>query len=236
MDNQRAIAVVGLGAILPDAYDVASFWNNILNKKSSIGEVPADRWNTALYYDPDPKAVDKTYSKIGAFVKGYQFDPFKAGMAIPPKVLSLMDPAQQWGLAAAHQALKDYGYPEKPLNPERVAVILGNALAGEMHYRSTFRLLLPEYLASLESLPDFKNLPQATQTALLAGIAGDIHSRIPVITEDTMPGELANIIAGRIANVFNFSGPNFVTDAACASSLAALQAAVDGLANNHFDA
>jgi acyl transferase domain-containing protein len=106
MENQKAIAVVGLGAILPDAHDVASFWKNVLNKKSSIGEVPADRWSTALYYDPDPKAVDKTYSKIGAFVKDYQFDPFKAGMAIPPRVLALMDPAQQWGLAAAYQALR----------------------------------------------------------------------------------------------------------------------------------
>ncbi len=236
MENQKAIAVVGLGAILPDAHDVASFWKNVMNKKNSIGEVPTDRWNTALYYDADPMAVDKTYCKIGAFVKDYQFDPFKAGIAIPPRVLALMDPAQQWGLAAAHQALKDYGYPERSLNPERVAVILGNALAGEMHYRSTFRLLLPEYLASLESLPDFKNLPPAIQTAIMAGITDDVQSRIPVITEDTMPGELANIIAGRIANVFNFSGPNFVTDAACASSLAALQAAVDGLANNHFDA
>jgi acyl transferase domain-containing protein len=131
--------------------------------------------------------VDKTYSKIGAFVKDYQFDPFKVGMAIPPKVLALMDHAQQWGLAAAHQALKDYGYPEKPLNPERVAVILGNALAGESHYRSTFRLLLPEYLASLESLPDFKNLPASKQLALVSGITGDIQSRIPLITEDTMP-------------------------------------------------
>ncbi|PKN90425.1 MAG: hypothetical protein CVU45_02650, partial [Chloroflexi bacterium HGW-Chloroflexi-7] len=132
--------------------------------------------------------------------------------------------------------LKDYGYPQKPLNPERVAVILGNALAGEGHYRSTFRILLPEYLASLESIPEFKNLSAATQQAILSGITGDIYSKIPAITEDTMPGELGNIIAGRIANVFNFSGPNFITDAACASSLAALQAAVDGLANNHFDA
>ena len=236
MNIQKAIAVVGLGAILPDAYDVASFWNNIINKKDSIGEVPADRWSIALYYDPDPRAVDKTYSKIGAFIKNYQFDPFKAGIAIPPRVLSLMDHAQQWGLAASYQALKDYGYPQKPLNPERVAVILGNALAGEGHYRSTFRILLPEYLASLESIPEFKNLSAATQQAILSGITGDIYSKIPAITEDTMPGELGNIIAGRIANVFNFSGPNFITDAACASSLAALQAAVDGLANNHFDA
>ena len=32
-----------------------------------------------------------------------------------------------------------------------------------------------------------------------------------------MPGELANVVAGRVANLFNFRGPNFTTDAACAS-------------------
>ena len=51
-----------------------------------------------------------------------------------------------------------------------------------------------------------------------------------------MPGELSNIIAGRVANVFNFSGPNYVTDAACASSLAALQGAISGLLDRKFDA
>ncbi len=236
MSSPKAIAVVGLGAILPDAYDVASFWNNVLNKKVSIGEVPPDRWDTALYYDPDPKAIDKTYTKIGAFVKDYQFDPFKNGIAIPPRVLSVMDPAQKWGLAASHQALKDYGYPSKPLDPERVAVILGNANAGEGHYRSTFRIYLPEYLESLNKQRQFRDLPEAAKNQILAGITADIHARIPLITEDTMPGELANIIAGRIANIYNFSGPNFITDAACASSLAAIQAAVSGLENNQFDA
>ena len=202
MMNKRAIAVVGLGAILPDAYDVASFWKNILDKKDSISEVPPDRWSTALYFDPDPSAIDKTYSKIGAFVKGYQFDPYKSGIAIPPRVLAVMDQTQQWGLAATYQALKDYGYPERPLNPERVAVILGNANAGEGHYRSTFRILLPEYLEYLKTQPEFQNLPEATRLSILEGITSDLRGKIPAITEDTMPGELSNIISGRIANVF----------------------------------
>jgi 3-oxoacyl-(acyl-carrier-protein) synthase len=50
-----------------------------------------------------------------------------------------------------------------------------------------------------------------------------------------MPGELSNCIAGRIANLFNFHGANYVTDAACASALAAMSAAVDGLVAGHFD-
>ena len=59
------IAIVGIGAIMPDAPDAATFWQNILNKKYSIAETPPDRWRIADYYDPDPQAPDKTYSKIG---------------------------------------------------------------------------------------------------------------------------------------------------------------------------
>ena len=51
-----------------------------------------------------------------------------------------------------------------------------------------------------------------------------------------MPGELANVIAGRVANLFNLRGMNFTTDAACASGLAALNSAVTGLADHQFDA
>ncbi|HUI42247.1 MAG TPA: type I polyketide synthase, partial [Terriglobia bacterium] len=50
-----------------------------------------------------------------------------------------------------------------------------------------------------------------------------------------MPGELANCIAGRVANLFNFRGPNYTTDAACASAMAAISAAVEGLVANDFD-
>jgi malonyl CoA-acyl carrier protein transacylase len=236
MNNQKMIAVVGLGAILPDADDTPSFWQNILSKKYSITDVPSDRWNVDLYFDPDPSAVDKTYCKIGAFVRNFKFDPLKNGIAIPPKVLTVMDTAQQWAIAASQQALKDYGYPEKKLDPTRVAVIFGNSNAGEMHYRSTFRIFLPEYLDILQSVPDFERLPNDVKVSLLNGVTEKVHSKIPAITEDTMPGELSNIISGRVANIFNFTGPNFITDAACASSLAAIQVASEGLLNNKFDA
>ncbi len=158
------------------------------------------------------------------------------GIAIPPRVMTQIDEGQQWAIAASFQALKDYGYPERHLDPERVAVILGSAMGGEHHYQTTVRIHLPEYLDILSRLPDFKNLAQDVQKSLLEGLTGGLRSSTPAITEDTMPGELSNINAGRVANVFNFSGPNYVTDAACASSLAALQSAVEGLASKKFDA
>lgn len=236
MIENKAIAVVGLGAILPDALDVPTFWQNIKNRRYSISEVPPERWKVEHYYDPDPSVPDKTYSKIGAWVKDYRFDPFKYGIAIPPKVLKVMDEAQQWAIAAARQALDDYGYPQRPLDPERVAVIFGNALGGEMHYRTTMRIYLVEYLDILAQVPEFQTLPEAVRRSLMQGMQAGVRSKISDITEDTMPGELSNIIAGRVANVFNFSGPNYVTDAACASSIAALQNAIEGLLAHQFDA
>ena len=235
MSIQKPIAIVGMGAIMPDALDAPSFWKNIREGVYSIRDVPADRWRSDLYFDNDRSAVDKTYSKIGSWVTNFEFNPMKMRIPIPPTVLEQMDFTQQWGIVASHQALTDYGYPERSIDPERMAVILGNANAGERHYRSTMRIQLPEYLAALSESAAFQALPSGTQKELLESMRQKIQSDIPLITEDTMSGELSNIIAGRIANVFNFSGPNFVTDAACASSLSALNAAMMGLNEYQFD-
>jgi malonyl CoA-acyl carrier protein transacylase len=232
----RAVAVVGVGAILPDAPDVATFWQNIKQGRYSISEVDPERWDPADYYDPDPNVPDKTYCKIGGWVREYEFEPFKWHMPIPPKVQAAMDQAQKWAIAASRAALLDFGYPDRALDTSRTAVILGNAMAGEYHYITNLRIFYPEYAHALESVPAFKDLLPDVQAALLDGMGGEIRTRISDITEDTMPGELANIIAGRVANALNLHGLNFVTDAACASSFAALSAAVEGLVSGHFDA
>ncbi|MGZ6497045.1 MAG: beta-ketoacyl synthase N-terminal-like domain-containing protein, partial [Actinomycetota bacterium] len=74
------------------------------------------------------------------------------------------------------------------------------------------------------------------QNAILSELQTGIGKRFPEITEDTMPGELSNILAGRVANLYNFRGPSFTTDAACASGLAAISAAVQGLRTGDYDA
>ncbi|MCB2179923.1 SDR family NAD(P)-dependent oxidoreductase [bacterium] len=236
MEFQTAVAVVGIGSVMPDANNTNQFWQNILNKKYSIGEVPANRWASDLFYHPDPSVPDKTYSKIGGWVHNFPFSPLEWGILIPPRVLDNMDDSQKWAIAASRQALMDYGYPERPLDTERVAVILGNAMAGEHHYKTNLRIHAPEFSKALSNLGAFQALPPEIQQSLLSGILTNIQSTTPPINEDTMPGELSNIIAGRVANVFNFGGANFVTDAACASSFAALQSAVEGLIFHKFDA
>ncbi|MFN7994777.1 MAG: beta-ketoacyl synthase N-terminal-like domain-containing protein [Bryobacteraceae bacterium] len=73
--SSRAIAIVGTGAVLPDAPNVAAFWQNVKNGRYSITEVAPERWDPVRYYDPDPAAPDKTYSKIGGWVREYPGNP-----------------------------------------------------------------------------------------------------------------------------------------------------------------
>ena len=231
----RAIAIVGAGAVLPDAPDVSAFWKNVTAGRYSISDVPPDRWDPALYYDPDPSAPDKTYSKIGGWVREYPWDPLKWHMAIPPRVADAMDEAQRWAIACTRQALADYGYPDRPVDGERTAVILGNAMAGEKHYLTAMRAHFPEYARELDGSATFAALPAAVRRDITREWRARMGDRLPPITEDSMPGELANCLAGRIANLYNFHGPNFVCDAACASAMAAILAVVEGLNAHDFD-
>ncbi|HEX8925438.1 MAG TPA: beta-ketoacyl synthase N-terminal-like domain-containing protein, partial [Terriglobales bacterium] len=226
---------MGTGAILPDAPNVPTFWTNIKEGKYSIAEVSPDRWDPALYFDADPHAPDKSYSKIGGWVRDYAWEPAKWKLAIPPCVVNAMDVAQRWAIACTRQALDDYGYPERTFDPDRTAVILGNAMAGEKHYLTALRVYFPEYATELEHSSSFAALPEALRVQIKRELQQRIAKRLPEISEDTMPGELANCIAGRIANIFNLHGPNFVVDAACASAMAAFNAAVEGLVENEFD-
>jgi acyl transferase domain-containing protein/NAD(P)-dependent dehydrogenase (short-subunit alcohol dehydrogenase family)/acyl carrier protein len=232
----RAIAIVGAGAILPDAANVAAFWENVKKGRYSITDVTPERWDPDLYYDPDPSAPDKTYSKIGGWVREWNWDPMKWHLPIPPRVTDAMDLAQKWAIAATREALEDYGYPKRPLDADRVAVILGNAMAGERHYQTALRLNFPEYAHELAESESFAALPEARRADITRELHDRIGKRLPQVTEDSMPGELANCIAGRIANIYNFHGPNFVCDAACASAMAAMSAAVEGLVAKDFDA
>ena len=232
----RAVAVVGVGAIMPDAPDAATFWENIKQGRYSISDVDPSRWDPQLYYDSDPKAPDKTYSKIGGWVRDWVWEPRSWNLAVMPRVADAMDDTQKWAVACTHQALTDYGYPERTLDNDRVAVVFGNAMAGEHHYQTALRISFPELAGELGDAPSFRSLPNDVQQAIVVELGDLIGKRYPEITEDTMPGELSNCIAGRVANLFNFRGPNYVVDAACASAMAAMNSAVSGLVEGEYDA
>jgi acyl transferase domain-containing protein/NAD(P)H-dependent flavin oxidoreductase YrpB (nitropropane dioxygenase family)/NAD(P)-dependent dehydrogenase (short-subunit alcohol dehydrogenase family) len=198
------VAIVGIGCILPGAPDVGTFWANILDKVDAIGEVPLDRWDWRRYYDPDPAAKDKIYSRWGGFIDDVPFDPVAFGL--PPRSLASIEPFQLLALLTAKAALADAGYERRPFARERTSVIFGAGGGGaDLAVGYTVRSALPS----------------------LVGDAGpELYERLPEWTEDSFAGLLMNVAAGRIANRLDLGGANYTVDAACASSLAAVGLAV----------
>jgi len=181
MENaeHRAIAIVGAGAILPDAPNVDAFWQNVKNGRYSISEVDSERWNPAFYYDPDPRAPDKTYSKIGGWVRDFEWEPIKWHLPIPPRVADAMDTSQKWGIACTRQALEDYGYPKRALDPDRTAVILGNAMGGERHYFTVMRVYFPEYAQELTGSESFAALPEPVRKEIVRELRERMGKHLP---------------------------------------------------------
>jgi acyl transferase domain-containing protein/NAD(P)H-dependent flavin oxidoreductase YrpB (nitropropane dioxygenase family)/NAD(P)-dependent dehydrogenase (short-subunit alcohol dehydrogenase family) len=207
------VAIIGMACLLPKAADTFRYWDNILNKVLAITEVPEDRWDPRLYFDPDPRKRDKVYSKWGGFLDAIPFDPIRYGM--PPNTLTSVEPLQLLALDTVDAALRDAGYACRPFARERTSVIMGvgGGLAdlGQLY---SLRSHLPMF---------FKE------------ISPEIMDQLPEWTEDSFPGVLLNVTAGRIANRFDLGGANYTVDAACASSLSAVYLAVKELENQTSD-
>jgi len=53
----KAVAIVGVGAVMPDAPTLPKFWDNIKKGVYSISDVPENRWKKSLFYDEDKKSA-----------------------------------------------------------------------------------------------------------------------------------------------------------------------------------
>jgi len=202
------VAIVGISLALPGAASVLDFWANLQRKTPAISEIPARRWDWRPYFDASGKAPDGAISRWGGFIEPLRFDPIAFG--IPPSSLAHISVAQPLVLELTRRAIADAGYDPADLDRENTAVVFGagdpEGISGKL---LTFRAMAPALLGGL---------PEGLEA--LAGWS-----------EDSLAGHITNVVAGRVANRFDFGGANLTVDAACASSLAAIEAACRQLAS-----
>ncbi|WP_205305108.1 type I polyketide synthase [Nocardioides sp. 616] len=209
------VAIIGMDSFFPGAVGAEEFWSQIVAATDQVTEVSAERWDTDLYYSPDAFAKDagaKTPSKWGGFLRRIGFNPLAYG--IPPASLAAIEPVQLLSLEVASRALADAGYARRHFDRERASVIFGAESGNELGGAYGARAFLPQ---------------------LFGSVPPELDQWLPTLTEDSFPGVLANVIAGRIANRLDLGGVNYTVDAACASSLAALDAACKELVTGQSD-
>ncbi|MGB1799996.1 MAG: beta-ketoacyl synthase N-terminal-like domain-containing protein [Gammaproteobacteria bacterium] len=226
------LAIVGIGCLFPKADNPQEYWTNIREGVDAITDIPESHWNPSDYFDEDKTAPDMTYAKRGGFINAQDFNPLLYGLS--PNNIEATDTTQLLGMVATRQALLDANYSTakdagdgREFDRDRTSVIMG--------VTSTLELVIP--LGARLGHPIWRKA--LADAGVDAETAEDVVERIAdgyvPWQENSFPGLLGNVAAGRIANRFDFGGTNCVVDAACASSLSALHLAAMELTSGRID-
>ena len=216
MSSPEPIAIVGLGGVLPGAATLDDFWRVVEAGIDTASEPPPDRWHLDLEqaYDSERARSDHVYSRRACFVKGFQLDP--TGLDLPAELLHALDPMVHLALHAGRQAWQDA--VTDLVDPDRVGVMLGN-------------IVLPTTSAS--GMADWI-LGRRFERELFreAGVPMPLEDRVPVTAINRW---VAGLPAAMLARALGLGGERFCLDAACASSLFAVELAVDALRSGRLD-
>jgi acyl transferase domain-containing protein len=229
--NDRDVAIIGMACLFPGAPDLRTYWANVVAGASAISDPPPGAWDPEVFFDPASPAPDRVYCKRGGFLGDLtRFEPAHYGVI--PAAVEGGEPDQWLALKIAVNALRDAGYDEVPVEVrQKTAVILGK---GTYLNRGNFNVVQHGMVVD-QSMALIQTLCPHIGDDGLAAIRQELTAQLPPFNPDIVPGLVPNIIAGRIANRLDLMGPSYTVDAACASSLLALEHAVDGLVSGRFD-
>lgn len=222
------IAIVGMSATFAGASDLAQYWQNIVDKVDAVSIAP-DSW-ARPYFDPDAKRNDRIYTRKGGFLGELaEFNPIEFG--IMPNAVDGGEPDQYLALKLANAALKDAGYDKRSFNHATTGVILGRGTYINRGYTTLMQhgMMVDQTLELLRVL--HPGLDNETTELLRTGL----KEGLPPFTPEMCPGLVPNIVSGLIANRLDLMGPNFIVDAACASSLVAIDLAIKELLSGRCD-
>lgn len=215
--GQKAVAIIGMAGIFPQAPDIRTFWRNILAGVDAVGE-PSPEWESARYLESG-----RINTACGGYLKDlYCFDPREFG--IMPNSVDGGEPDQFLALRVARDALVDAGYFGS-YDHRDTGIILGHSTylhRGQVNHIQ-HHIVLDQTLELLQAA-----LPSLDSTRLTE-IRSFLQSKLPQSNADIAPSLVPNVMTGRIANRLDLKGPNYLIDAACSSSLLAVSAAVDEL-------
>ncbi|MGK7931605.1 MAG: SDR family NAD(P)-dependent oxidoreductase [Microcystaceae cyanobacterium] len=124
--TNEEIAIIGLGCRFPaGANTPEAFWQLLKEGVDGIQEVPSDRWDIDTYYDPNPDADGKMYTRNGGFLIEdiSLFDPQFFG--ISPREANNLDPQQRLLLEVSWEALENAGISPSSLKGSLTGVFVG---------------------------------------------------------------------------------------------------------------
>ncbi|MFC1888307.1 beta-ketoacyl synthase N-terminal-like domain-containing protein [Thermodesulfobacteriota bacterium] len=224
------IAIIGMACTYPKAPDIHTFWRNIVNRVDAVTDAPKERWDVDRFYDPEKTDGSKLYSKRGGYIDSpYPFNPAKFG--VMPVAVEGGEPDQFVVLKVATDAMSDAGYLKDLGEEANVEFILGRGAyigAGCMSLIQR-TLIIDQTLQVIEKVAPHLS-PEDLQT-----LKKEFGASLPSFGHETAPSIMPNLSASRVANRLGFMGATYTIDAACASSLLAVDIAARDLKTGKCD-
>ncbi|MFV2020219.1 beta-ketoacyl synthase N-terminal-like domain-containing protein [Micromonospora sp. LOL_023] len=230
LDAQQTIAIVGMAALMPGAPDIDVYWRNLVDGVDAITDVPAHRWDEEFYDPEHADRPDRMYCRRGGFVDDFAtFEPLRFG--IMPMSIGDIEPDQLITLQVAAAAIDDAGGQDRLPDRDRIGVLLGRGgILSPAQARYAQRVRMSSQVISIlkELMPDL-------QPESLDRVRRKFDERLgPQQPEGTI-GLVPNLAASRVANRLNLRGPSYTIDAACASSLIAVDQGMTELRAGRLD-
>ncbi|KZM71906.1 type I polyketide synthase [Nocardia terpenica] len=235
MLGNTPVAIVGMAVMLPGAGELGTYWRNLVDGVDAITDVPANRWDSAVFYEPDaaegPGRADRIYCRRGGFVDEFaEIDALPFG--IMPNAVPGIEPDQLIALRVAAAAIADAGGQDRlPGDRQRVGVILGRG-----GYLSAGQARLAQrVITTTQLVRTLGELFPELSPERLDRVRAAFHERLGPEEPGSAVGVVPNFVASRVANRLDLRGPAYTLDAACASSLVAVDHAVRELVSGRCD-
>jgi acyl transferase domain-containing protein/phosphopantetheinyl transferase len=224
-----AVAIIGMACVFPKAPNVRAFWENILGKVDAIGDPPPN-WGAETVYDPTSSANDRIYCKRGGYLGDLaRFNPLAYG--VMPRAVDGGEPEHFLALQVAHEALADAGYLERAFPRERTEVVLGRGTYVNRGITSVYQ----HALAVNQTIEVLRTLLPDYPAERLEALKRDLKAQLPPFNSETAPSLAHSVMCGRIANRLDLMGAAYTVDAACSSSLIAVEQGMTDLLNGKCD-
>jgi acyl transferase domain-containing protein/acyl carrier protein/NAD(P)-dependent dehydrogenase (short-subunit alcohol dehydrogenase family) len=230
---QQPLAIVGMACRLPGGDSLDDYWQLLAQGRSAVSPLTSRVLDRSLHFDSRKGLRGKTYTAIGGMIADRPADLKKLG--IDSKFAESWDECHLTFAETAATAWQHAGYSRSP-SPSNVGVYIGHSggsrTAGDLVYSS-----LAESTAELlDDIPDFKKLPASQRRLIIQAMAKRMKAGKIQRRPEGKPYLEASAAARLVSHVLNFSGPQMVLDAACASSLVALGLAAVDLQSGKIDA
>jgi acyl transferase domain-containing protein/phosphopantetheinyl transferase len=230
MPSEKDVAVVGMSCVFPGASDLNQYWSNLVNAVDAVGDVPPGRWpGCSNFRRPADHEAFISCRRGGYLDFEVAIDPVAYG--VQPNLIRHGDPDQFFALHLIDHALRDARVAEDSPLRRRTDVLIGQggyptdkhvewALRSE-HFETVLDLLGRRY-------PELAGGRREELETYL-------RSTLTAPEVDNVSSGISNLTASRAANRLNLRGAAFVVDAACASSLLAVEQAVSRLRTGQCD-